>query len=36
MTIDFALIIILAAWVGINEYRLGKCEKELKALKEAK
>ena len=32
MTLDFVLIVVLAAWVGVNEYRLRRLEKITKEL----
>ena len=29
MDLNFVLIVILAAWVGINEYRIYRLEKKL-------
>lgn len=36
MSLDFILIIILGAWVGVNEIRLRKLENEVKNLKDKK
>lgn len=36
MSLDFILIIILAAWVGVDEWRLTRLEKEVKDLKDKK
>nr|DAQ29952.1 MAG TPA: Protein of unknown function (DUF2681) [Caudoviricetes sp.]DAV12712.1 MAG TPA: Protein of unknown function (DUF2681) [Caudoviricetes sp.] len=36
VSLDFILILVLGAWVGINEWRLSRLEKEVKNLKERK
>ncbi len=36
MSFEFILIAVLAAWVGINEWRLTRLENEVKNLKEKK
>lgn len=36
MSWDFVLILILSAWVGVDEWRLTRLEKEVKNLKEKK
>lgn len=30
MSLDFILILVLGAWVGVNEWRLSRLEKEIK------
>lgn len=32
MSIEFVMLIILAGWVGVNEWRLHSCEKRIKDL----
>ena len=34
MSLDFILILVLGAWVGVNEWRLSRLENEVKNLKE--
>lgn len=36
MSLEFVLIMILAAWVGIDEWRLTRLENEVKNLKDKK
>ena len=36
MSLEFVLIVILAAWVEIDEWRLTRLENEVKNLKEKK
>ncbi len=36
MSLDFILILVLGAWVGVNEWRLSRLEKEIKNLKDKK
>lgn len=36
MSLDFILVIILAAWVGVCEIRITRAEKDIKSLKEQK
>lgn len=36
MSFEFILIVVLAAWVGINEWRLTRLENEVKNLKDKK
>ena len=32
MSIEFIMLIVLAGWVGVNEWRLRACEKRIKDL----
>ncbi len=36
MSLDFILILVLGAWVGVNEWRLSRLENEVKNLKDKK
>ena len=36
MSLDFILILVLGAWVGVNEWSLSRLEKEIKNLKDKK
>ncbi|CUU80326.1 Uncharacterised protein [Campylobacter hyointestinalis subsp. hyointestinalis] len=36
MSFEFILIAVLAAWIGVDEWRLTRLENEVKNLKETK